>query len=120
MTRPSPNWSVRRVALNLIEKSKRGANEDAFVNSVLARVAERVWSEDLDGGARAIDAALAEFEAGTDGRRTRYSKRGSRSIRCDVILVSVARRIEMIVAVANHRPTGPAWLPEFRERTTHT
>ena len=51
------------VALDVIARGERGTNDDAFVNTVLARVAERVRSDDLDGGAQAIDAALAEIEA---------------------------------------------------------
>src|SRR4029079_17974458 len=52
------------VALDVIARGERGTNDDAFVNAVLAEVAERVRSDDLDGGAHAIDAALAEIEAG--------------------------------------------------------
>ena len=40
------------VALDVIARGERGTNDDAFVNTVLARVAERVRSDDLDGGAQ--------------------------------------------------------------------
>src|SRR4051794_39214318 len=52
------------VALDVIRRGERGTNEDAFVNAVLARVAERVRSDDLDGGAAEVDRALVELDAG--------------------------------------------------------
>ena len=52
------------VALDIIDGERR-THDDAFVNTVLARVAERVRSDDLViGGAQAIHAALAVIEAG--------------------------------------------------------
>src|SRR3954466_3632295 len=39
------------VALDVIARGERGTNDDAFVNTVLAEVAERVRSDDLDSGA---------------------------------------------------------------------
>ena len=38
------------IALDVIARGERGTNEDAFVNTVLAQVAEKVRSEDFDGG----------------------------------------------------------------------
>jgi phage gp16-like protein len=59
------------VALDVIARGERGTNDDAFVNAVLAQVAEKVRSNDLDGGAGAIDEALAELEA--QHRRSRVT-----------------------------------------------
>ena len=103
------------VALDVIAKGERGTNDDAFVNTVLARVAERVRSDDLDGGAQAIDAALAEIEAGYRRSQTTLLEEGLKvdTLRRDA--AAVARRIEMLVAV-DHPTDRPAWLPEFRAR----
>src|SRR4051812_7902537 len=103
------------VALDVIARGERGTNDDAFVNTVLAEVAELVRSDDLDGGARAIDRALAEIEAGYRRGADTLLEEGIKvdTLRRDA--ASVARRIEMLVAVDH--PTGrPAWLPEFQER----
>ena len=82
---------------------------------MLARVAERVRSDDLDGGAQAIDAALAEIEAGYRRSQTTLLEEGIKvdTLRRDA--AAVARRIEMLVAV-DHPTDRPAWLPEFRAR----
>src|SRR4051812_28574892 len=103
------------VALDVIAIGERGTNDDAFVNTVLARVAERVRSDDLDGGAQAIDAALAEIEAGYRRSQTTLLEEGIKvdTLRRDA--VAVARRIEMLVAV-DHPTDRPAWLPQFRRR----
>ena len=103
------------VALDVIRRGERGTNDDAFVNAVLARVAERVRSDDLDGGAQAIDTALAEIEAGYRRSQIALLEEGVKvdTLRRDA--VAVARRIEMLVAV-DHPTDRPAWLPEFRER----
>jgi hypothetical protein len=89
------------VALDVIARGERGTNDDAFVNAVLARVAEKVRHDDLDGGAGAIDEALAEIEA--PYRRSQ------------VVLLEEGVKVEMIVAV-DHPTDRPAWLPEFRTR----
>jgi hypothetical protein len=51
------------LALEVIARGERGADEDAFVNTVLRRVADRVKADDFDGAASTIDAALAELDA---------------------------------------------------------
>ncbi len=59
------------IALDVIARGARGTNLDAFVDAVLARVAETTKAGDFDGGARAVDDALAELdrrEAGRAGR----------------------------------------------------
>ena len=102
------------VALDVLQGERR-SNDDAFVNAVLAQVAERVRSDDLDGGAEAIDAALALIEAGHRRSQTALLDEGIKihTLRRDA--AAVARRIEMLVAV-NHPTDRPAWLPEFQER----
>ena len=103
------------VALDLIRRGERGTNDDAFVNAVLARVAERIRSDDLHGGANAIDAAIAEIEAGYRRAQKRLLEEGVKvdTLRGDA--AAVARCIEMLVAV-DHPTDRPAWLPGFRER----
>jgi tetratricopeptide (TPR) repeat protein len=104
-----------QVAVDVIARGERGTNDDAFVNAVLARVADKVRNDDLDGGAGAIDEALAELEAKHRRSQVVLLEEGVKvdTLRRDA--VAVARRIEMIVAV--DRPTDrPAWLPEFQAR----
>src|SRR5260370_8070393 len=52
-----------KVALGVIARGERGTNDDAFVHTVLARVAERIRNDDLDGEARAVDQALTVLES---------------------------------------------------------
>src|SRR4051794_16778035 len=87
------------IALDVITRGERGTNDDAFVNTVLAEVAERVRSNDLDGGAQAIDAALAEIEAGYRRSQTTLLEEGAKvdTLRRDA--AAVARRTEMLVAI---------------------
>ena len=80
------------IALDVIARGERGGNEDAFVNAVLAEVAERTRSDDLDGGAKAIADALAEIDRRettqretAQRERMRCSMPVSGSIRCDVM-----------------------------------
>jgi hypothetical protein len=103
------------VALDVIARGERGTNDDAFVNAVLAQVADKVRNDDLDGGAGAIDKALAELE--TKHRRSQVALL-EEGVRVDTLrrdAVAVARRIEMVVAV-DHPTDRPAWLPKFRAR----
>jgi hypothetical protein len=103
------------VALDVIARGERGSNDDAFVSMVLARVAERVRSDDLDGGASAIDEALSELEARHQRSQIALLEEGVKihTLRRDA--AAVARRIEMIVAV-DHPTDRPVWHPEFRAR----
>jgi len=103
------------VALDVIARGEQGTNDDAFVNTVLARVAERVRNDDFDGGAGAIDEALTELEAKHRRSQVALLEEGVKvdTLRRDA--VAVARRIERIVA-ADHPADRPAWLPEFRAR----
>jgi hypothetical protein len=103
------------VALDVIARGERGTNDDAFVNAVLARVAAKIRNDDLDGGADAIDAALAKLEAKHRRSRVALLEQGVKvdTLRRDA--VAVARRIETIVAT-DHPSDRPPWLPEFRAR----
>jgi len=102
-------------ALDVIARGERSTNDDAFVNAVLAQVADKVRNDDLDGGAEAIDAALAELEAKHRRSQIVLLEEGVKvdTLRRDA--VAVARRIEMIVAV-DHPTDRPTWVPEFRAR----
>src|SRR5690242_3092304 len=51
------------VALDVIARGEQGANQDDFVNLVLARVAEKTRAGDFDDSASTIDQALAEMDA---------------------------------------------------------
>ena len=103
------------VAHDVIARGKQGSSDDATVNVVLARVADRIRSDDLDGGANAIDVALIELEAGYKQSQVALLEEGVKvnSLRRDA--ASVARRIETIVAVGQSTDR-PAWLTEFRSR----
>src|SRR5262249_25953676 len=92
-----------------------GAYDDAFVSAVLARVAEKVRSNDVDEGASSIDEALAELEAKHRQSQVALLEEGIKvdTLRRDA--VGAARRIETI-AITNHPTDQPAWLPEFRAR----
>jgi tetratricopeptide (TPR) repeat protein len=103
------------VAADVIARGERGTNDDAFVNTALARVAHKVRNEDFDGGASTIDEALAEFEPRQRRSQVTLLEEG---VKVDILrrdAVAVAQRIEMIVAV-DHPTDRPAWLPEFQAR----
>jgi ribosomal protein S7 len=99
------------VVLDVIGRGERGANDDAIVNEVMARVAEKVRNDDLDGGASSIDEALAELDVRHRRSQVALLEEGVKvdTLRRDA--VAVACRIEALVAV--HQPTErPAWLCE--------
>jgi tetratricopeptide (TPR) repeat protein len=101
------------VALEVIARGERDTNDDALVRAVLGRVAEWIRNDDLDGGVRAIDQALAELEARHRRSQVALLEEGIKldTLRRDA--ASVARRVEMIVAI-DHPTDRPAWLPAFR------
>jgi tetratricopeptide (TPR) repeat protein len=103
------------LALDVIEKGERGTDEDGFVNAVLARVAERLRNDDLDGAVVAIDEAHSDLESGH--RRSQVTLL-EEAVKIDTLrrdAIAAARRIETLVTTNN--PTNrPAWLPEFRAR----
>ncbi|HEX2151317.1 MAG TPA: hypothetical protein VHG31_04885, partial [Stellaceae bacterium] len=103
------------VALDVINRGERGTNDGEFVNRVLARVAELIRRDDLDGGAAEVDIALADLDAGYRRSKVTLLEEGVRvdTLRRDA--AAVARRIEEIIAV-DHPGERIAWRPEFRER----
>jgi len=103
------------IALDVLARGGRSASDDALVNAVLARVAEKIRRDDLDGGASAINTALADLDAGYRRSRITLLEEGVKvdTLRGDA--VAVAQRIEMIVSV--DQPTDrPAWSAGFRAR----
>ena len=74
------------IALKVIARGERGTNLDAFINAVIARVAEETKRGDFESGARAVDDALAELD-----RRERFhirpasfARRGNNEIPCAI------------------------------------
>ena len=103
------------IARDVIARGERGTNHDAFVNAVLARVAEMTRSGDLDDGASTIDTGLAELDAAHRRARIALLEEG---VKVDILrhdAIAVVRRIEMLVAT-DHPTERPAWLPGFHER----
>jgi hypothetical protein len=109
-------------ALDVIKRGQQGTDEDDFVNTVLAKVADRTKNDDLDGAAQELDDALAELAR--QEAEQREAARRKRTLFLEAAVeqhtlrrdaVAVAARIEMLVGL--DQPTErPAWLPEFRER----
>jgi tetratricopeptide (TPR) repeat protein len=50
------------IAIETIARGQRGTNEDEFVNTVLARVAERTKAGEFEQAAKELDVALAELD----------------------------------------------------------
>jgi tetratricopeptide (TPR) repeat protein len=110
------------IALDVIAKGERGTNQEAFVEDVLKRLAETTKSGDFDGGAKAVDDALAELDRREEEHRA--ASRRSREtlleagVEQDLLRrdpVAVARRIEAIAAMGT-TDGNPAWSPKYRER----
>ena len=124
----------------MIARGARGSNLDEFVDSVLARVAEKTKAGDFDGGTRAVDDALAELDRREEAelaelerelaemeRRKAEQHEAARRSRVALLELGVeqdilrrdaagaARRIEAIVAI-EELTDRPAWAPRFRER----
>ena len=114
--------SAVNIALDVIARGERGTNLDAFINSVLARVAEKTKHGDFDSGARAVDDALAEIdrreaEQRDAARRSRVALL-EEGVKVDTLrrdAVAVARRIEALAAIDAPTERSP-WLARFRER----
>jgi hypothetical protein len=51
-----------KIALDVIRRGQRAADEDDFVNVILAQVADKTKNRDSDGAAQALDDALAEID----------------------------------------------------------
>jgi tetratricopeptide (TPR) repeat protein len=104
-----------KIAVDVIARGERGSNDDRFVDRVLARVAERVKANDLEGGVRTVDDAIAEEEA--RGRRS-LATLLEEGIKLDTLrrdAVSVARRVERLAGIGQSTER-PAWRPAFRAR----
>ena len=108
------------VALDAIAKGERGTNYDAFVDLVLAKVAEKTRLGDFDGGAQAVDEALIDLDRREAEQRDVFRRSrvalleaglGQDVLRRDPVAAS--GRIETIVAV-EHPDDRPAWSPAFR------
>jgi tetratricopeptide (TPR) repeat protein len=103
------------VALDVIARGEQGANQNDFVNLVLARVAEKTRAGDFDDSASTIDQALAEMDANYRKSRVVLLEEG---VKVDILrrdAVAVVRRVETIIA-EEHPAERVPWLPPFRER----
>lgn len=82
------------IAVDVINRGERGTHEDSFIAGVLKPVSGRIQHDDLDGGAKTIDAALADDDAAFQRRRVLLLKAGIKveTLRRDQ--ASVARRIK--------------------------
>ncbi len=110
------------IALEVIARGERGGNLDAFVETVLRRLAETTRAGEFDRGSLAVDDALRELARREAEQRD--AMRRSRTalleagIEQDTLrrdAAAVARRIEALVAVAQPGER-PAWTPAFRQR----
>jgi tetratricopeptide (TPR) repeat protein len=110
------------IALGVIARGERGTNQEAFVEDVLKRLAETTKKGDFDGGAKAVDEALAELDQREEEHRA--ASRRSREtlleagVEQDLLRrdpVAVSRRIEAIAAMET-TDGNPAWSPKFRKR----
>jgi tetratricopeptide (TPR) repeat protein len=110
------------IALDVIARGERGSNEDAFVDAVLAEVAEKTRNNDLDGGAKAIADALTAIDRRETAHRETVQRERialldagikQHTLRRDA--VAVAAQIERSVAV-QHATERPGWHPAFRAR----
>ena len=110
------------IALDVIRRGQRGSNEGDFVRAVLAEVANKTKSDDLEGAVQALDDAFAELDRQeAEQRQATQRKRvvfleaavAQHTLRRDAQAVAV--QIERLVAL--EQPTDrPAWLPAFRQR----
>jgi tetratricopeptide (TPR) repeat protein len=110
------------IALDVIAKGERGTNQEAFVEDILKRLAETTKTGDYDGGAKAVDDAVAEFYRREEEHRA-ASRRSLETlfeagVEQDLLRrdpASVARRIEAIAGL-DATDGNPAWSKKYRER----
>jgi tetratricopeptide (TPR) repeat protein len=108
------------IALDVIAKGERGSNQEAFVEDVLKRLAETTKRGDFDGGAKAVDDALAALDQ-RDEKQRQASRRSRETlleagVEQDLLRrdpAAVARRIEDIAAM-DATDGNPAWSPKYR------
>ena len=110
------------IALDVIAKGERGTNQEAFVEDVLKRLAETTKKGDYEGGAEAVDDALAELDRRDEEHRaaSRRSRETLLEAGAEQDLLrrdpaSVARRI-VAIAGLDAADGNPAWSQKFRER----
>ena len=102
------------MALDVIRRGERGSNDDAFVNAVLARVAEHIRRDDLDGAAAEVGRARAQLSAEyKQSMVVLLEEIKVHTLRRDA--VAVARRVEELAGIENPAER-PAWRSEFRAR----
>jgi tetratricopeptide (TPR) repeat protein len=102
------------MALDVIRRGERGSNDDAFVNAVLARVAEHIRRDDLDGAAAEVGRARAQLSAEYKQLMVVLLEEIKvHTLRRDA--VAVARRVEELAGIENPAER-PAWRSEFRAR----
>ena len=103
------------IALDVIARGEPGANQDDFLDRVLARVAATIRVGDLDDGASAIDDALTAVEA--NYRRSRVTLL-EEAVQVEILrrdAAAVVRRVEALIAVDQPTERIP-WSPLFRQR----
>jgi tetratricopeptide (TPR) repeat protein len=110
------------IALDVIARGERGGNQDAFVETVLRRLAETTRAGEFDRGSRDVDDALrdlarreAEQRDAMRRSRTALLEAGIEQDTLRRDAAAVARRIEALVA-AEHPGERAAWTPAFRQR----
>jgi tetratricopeptide (TPR) repeat protein len=94
------------VALETIERGKRGTNEDRFVDGVLKRIAEQTKAGEFDRATKEVDAALAKLDQHEGEQREALQRSRitllEAGVEQDILrrdAAAVARRIERIVAI---------------------
>jgi tetratricopeptide (TPR) repeat protein len=111
------------IALEVIARGERGGNQDAFVETVLRRLAETTRAGEFDRGSRDVDDALrdlarreAEQRDAMRRSRTALLEAGIEQDTLRRDAAAVARRIEALVAAEQPPGERPAWTPSFRQR----
>ncbi len=110
------------IALEVIARGERGGNLDAFVETVLRRLAETTRAGEFDRGSLAVDDALRELARREveqvdviQRSRTALLEAGIEQDTLRRDAAAVARRIEALVA-AGQPGERAAWTPAFRQR----
>ncbi|WP_284317208.1 hypothetical protein, partial [Labrys miyagiensis] len=111
-----------KIALDVIARGAQGSNEGAFVDAVLAQVAEKTRNEDLDGAAQTLETALIELDRqeaeqreATIRKRTIFLEAAIKQHTLRRDAVAVVSQLERLVDI-DRSADRPAWLPQFREQ----
>jgi tetratricopeptide (TPR) repeat protein len=109
-------------AIDVISKGERGGNLGDLVNAVLARIAEKTETGDIEGAAREADRGFAEWERAEAERRETSVRSGiallEAGLEQDILrrdAPAAARRVEKIVAL-EHPDDASARFAALRER----